>query len=357
MQADFEVTYDPKAKNISVTHANLFDKVRKECKDLLKVNTFQVNVEVAMESAVSDKDKLEEEAKKGAKGVEKDVLKELDDAANLLRKLQADEKKGNTKAATEADKAAKKAEKDLKKYAAEFGIDIRKAVQKEYARQSGTKAQLRSVNRTVFRGMELNEDAFEYEAESSEALGDLSQLAAKLETIGKEIVKQAKKEKELRRELTGEVERVYKLIEAQRGDKTPFEIEEFVNKNGKDAKAVEGLAKNYQEFLGEMKDARDRGLQQYIGIQKIGDKSEKLQKDKQYAKAMNEYGEGHEVVSEMIGDYTDAAESARKLFKDSYGKGDGWKRLVDDLSVLKGCTKSGTRMQDGASVLAKLAKG
>jgi hypothetical protein len=354
--ADFEAKYDAKAKNVTVSHANLFESVRKGYKDVLKVNPFQVLVEVAMETSVSDKDKLEGEALKGAKGVEKEVLKELDDAANLLRKLQADEKKGNTKAATEADKAAKKAEKDLKKYAAEFGVDVRKAVQKEYARQSGTKAQLRSVNRTVFRGMELNEDAFEYEAES-EALGDLSQLAAKLETIGKEIAKLAKKEKELRRELTGEVERVYKLIEAQRGGKTPFEIEEFVNKNPKDAKAVEGLAKNYHEFLGEMKDARDRGLQQYIGIQKIGDKSEKLQNDKQYVKAMNEYGEGHEVVSEMIGDYTDAAESARKLFKDSYGKGDGWKRLVDDLSVLKGCTKSGAKMQDGASVLAKLAKG
>lgn len=53
MQANFEVNYDPKAKNISVTHANLFDKVRKECKDVVKVNPFQVNVEVAMESATS----------------------------------------------------------------------------------------------------------------------------------------------------------------------------------------------------------------------------------------------------------------------------------------------------------------
>jgi hypothetical protein len=354
--ADFEVKYDAKAKNVTVSHANLFDSVRKGYKDVLKVNPFQVMVEVAMETSVSDKDRLEDEARKGAKGVEKDVLKELDDAANLLRKLQADEKKGNTKAATEADKAAQKAEKELKKYAAEFGIDVRKAVQKEYARQSGAKAQLRSINRTVFRGMELNEDAFEYEAESSEVLGDVSQLATKLAANGKEIAKLTQREKELRRELASELDRVYKLIEAQRGSSTAFDIDEFVKKNAKDAKAVEGLAKNYQDFVDEMTKTREQARQYFVGIQKIGDKSDKMQDDKEYVKAMNEYGGAFQVVGEMLQDYGEAAGSAKKILSDKYGKGDGWKTLVAELNTLKGCTKSGKAMQDAAGDLVKYAK-
>jgi hypothetical protein len=354
--ADFEVKYDPKAKNVTVSHDNLFEAVRKGYKDVIQVNPFQVLVEVAMETSLSDKDKVEEEARKGAKGVEKEVLKELEDTVNQLRKLQQDEKKGNTKAATEAEKAAKKAEKSLKKYAGEFGIDVRKAVQKEYARQSGTKAQLRSVNRTVFRGMELNEDAFEYEAESSEALGDVSQLATKLAASGKEIAKLTQKEKELRRELASELDRVYKLIEAQRGSNTAFDIDEFVKKNAKDAKAVEGLAKNYHGFVEEMTKTRDQARQYFGGIQKIGDKSEKMQDDKQYVKAMNEYGGAFQVVGEMLQDYGEAAETAKKIFSEKYGKGDGWKALIAELNTLKGCTKSGKAMQDAAGELVKYAK-
>jgi hypothetical protein len=355
--ADFEAKYDAKAKNVTVSHANLFESVRKGYKDVLKVNPFQVLVEVAMETSVSDKDKLEEEAKKGAKGVEKDVLKELDDAANLLRKLQADEKKGNTKAATEADKAAKKAEKELKKYAAEFGIDVRKAVQKEYARQSGAKAQLRSINRTVFRGMELNEDAFECEAESSEALGDISQLAVKLATSGKEIAKLTQKEKELRRELASEVERVYQITESKRGKSGDFDIQEFAKQNPKDAKSLEGLANSYYVFVLEMDNACDDSLKYFGGIQKFVDKSDKLQDDKKLVKAMNEYGGGRKIVAEMLQDYYGAAENAKNLLTDSYGKGEDWKKLIANLNGLKGCTKSGKAMQDGASEIATLAKG
>jgi len=355
--AEFEVSYDAKAKNVTVAHANVFDAVRKGYKDVLKVNPFQVMVEVAMETALSDQDEVEAVARKAAEGTEKEVLKELEDAAKLLRKLQEEEKKGNKKAATEADKEVKKAEKELKKYAMEFGIEIRKAVQKEYARQSSTKAQLRSVNRTVFRGMELNEDAFECEAESSEALGDISQLAAKLATSGKEIGKMTQKEKELRRELASEVERVYQITESKRGKSRDFDIQEFAKQNPKDAKSLEGLANSYYVFVLEMDNACDESMKYFVGIQKIVDKSDKLQDDKNLVKAMNEYGGGHKIVADMMQDYFSAAENAKNLLTDSYGKGDDWKKSVADLNGLKGCTKSGKAIQDGASDLAKLAKG
>ncbi len=355
--AGFKVNYDPKAKLVTVEHENLLDEVRKGYKDVVKVNVFQVVVEVAMETAISDKSEVEAEARKAAQGVEKDVLKELEETVKLLRKLQEDEKKGNKKAATEAEKETKKREKSLKKFAAEFGIDIRKSVQKEYSRQSGSKAQLRSVNRSVFRGMELNEDAFECEADNSEAVGDLAQLAGKLAGGAKEIAKNTQKEKELRRALATEVERVHGLIEAKRGKSKEFDIHDFAKENSKDAKAVQSLASNYGDFLNSLHDTHTACWERFTAIQKIVDKSDKLQNDKQLVKAMNEYGGGQEVVRKMLQDYKEASNIAEDLFKEKYSNGEEWKRLLANLNTLKGCTKSGKAMQDGASDLAKYAKG
>src|SRR5262249_54099530 len=159
--SDYEVEYEKKEQLISADCSNVFDDIHKDCEDVLELKPLIAHAEVHLDEEISNEKGLEEEVQKKLDTYTKDLLKDMKELIDSLRKLQKEEEQGNKKASDEAEKLVKDQEKAVKKWADTFGAQFRKAVQEEYKEQTDDKKNLRSTSRTIFRGMELNEDAFE----------------------------------------------------------------------------------------------------------------------------------------------------------------------------------------------------
>src|SRR5215207_6816373 len=159
MAAKWDIEFSEKEKDVVVNHPNILEKQRKDYKGLLVIKVFQVYVEVPIDNPPPKTQYLVKAAQDAAEGLEEIAVSGVDALAKEVKDLQKEEKLGNKKAAETAKKLVEKVEKSLKNLADEFGADIRKSVQK--ALIGGNKQKLMSSSRTIFRGMELDEDAFD----------------------------------------------------------------------------------------------------------------------------------------------------------------------------------------------------
>src|SRR5262245_7885590 len=164
-KVEYTVEHDKKGNFVSVDCPNVFDGIRKGCKDVLVLNALIAHAEVPLDAEVSNMKAILEAVETRLEKNSKELLKDMNDLIESLRKLQKEEQQGNMKASGEAEKLVKDQEKAVKKWADTFGAQVRKAVQEECNEQAEKKTQLRSASRTIFRGMELDDDAFE-EAEA-----------------------------------------------------------------------------------------------------------------------------------------------------------------------------------------------
>ncbi len=350
--ADFDVSYEEKSKKMIVECPNVFDGLRKGCKDVLLLNALQAYVEIPIDDGLSDGKSVAEAVKGKLQDTKKSVIKEVDDLIESLRKLQKEEKQGNKKAATEGEKLVKDAEKSIKKWAGEFGAEVRKVVQKE----AKSKEKLRSASRTNFRGMELSDEAFDGSAEGSEPPAYVGELAKSLSALGKEAHKLSEQEKDTRRDLALEIERVQKLVEQARAGKKDFDIQEFLKANSKEGRPLELSAGKYIDFLVAFKEKLEEASDKRSRLDKLVDKDKKLSEDKSLGKLIDEYGAKSKIVEGTLPEKKTAAEQAKRLFKDDYGDGSGWKKLIADLGRFKGAAKSAGAMKDSGADLEKALK-
>jgi methyl-accepting chemotaxis protein len=351
----FEVDYDPKTQSITIDHDNILADARKQYKELLDVGAFQVAAQLPLGVEMPNEKALEKAVVKRAEELEREINKEVDDLFKELEKLQKAEQGGNKKAGDEAVKRVKAADKSLKGWAGEIGAELRKVIQKEIKSQTGAKPALRSVSRTLFRGLELQEDAFEG-VEAEEEIPDNFPGAAKsLAKVGKEASSLAAEEKATRLELGAIVESIYKAIEKQRG--TSFDIQEFAKQNDKSVKSVESAAKKYAAAVNGLQKELDSAGKALKKIEKLIGSSDVLKKDKQVAGAAKDFVAAHDTVEKYLKDKHDAAKQAAALFDGNYGRGEAWKSLLAVLTAKQGATKSGDTLRDSSAALEKAAKG
>jgi hypothetical protein len=354
--SDFEVDYDKKTRSVEVSCGNVLEDIRKSGKDVLKLNPLQAYVEVPIDHDVSDVKGIIHQVERRAEAIAKEIVKEVNELVATLRKLQKEEEQGNKKAADQAEKLVKDGEKSVKKWADGFGAQIRKVVQEEVSEQVKGKLQLRSTSRTVFRGMELNEDAFEG-GEGSEALSFVGDLAKTLTGAGKEAAKLTVQEKDLRRDLAMEIGRVKELIDKARGDKRDYDLREFAKANTKDVRSMESAVSKYMEFLTSFQDKLEEAKKTWQKLDNLIDKDEKLEKDKELNKHSDAYWDALTTVLANLAGKIEATKEAQRLFKDDYKDGSAWKNVIVRYEAQKGATKSGKAMQDSGAALEKLAKG
>jgi vacuolar-type H+-ATPase subunit I/STV1 len=316
----------------------------------------QAWVEVSLDGEPSDAKSIEKAVETELKALGKSVEDKVKELIDTLHKLQKEEAQGNQKASTEAEKQFKETEKFVKKWADTFGVQVRKAVQEEYATQTKAKEQLRSASRTNFRGMELKDEAFKNAAERAEPPAYVGELAKSLAALGKEIHKLSEQEKNTRRDLGLEIERVQQLVEKARAGKKEFDIGEFLKANSKDGRALEQNAGKYAEFLISVKEKLDEAEDKCSKLDKLVDKDKKLGEDKSLGKLIDAYAAKLKTVDGTLPDKKTAAEQAKRLFKADYGDGNGWKALIADLAKFPGAAKSAGFMKDLGADLEKALK-
>ena len=351
--SDFEVSYeDGKQQQINIECRSLFGDLAKKLDDVLDINLLQVYVEVPLESKLSDEKKMIAAIKKRAESAGNEVRKDVEDLAASLRKLQKEEEHGNKKAASEGEKLVKATEKTVKKWAGDLGGALRKAVQEAV----GSRANLRSVSRTIFRGMELSEDAFDGSAEEAETPGYVVDLAKALAAAGKEVFKLTTQEKEQRKELALKIEKVQQLADKASAGKNDFDIKEFYKTNAEHTRPLEVAALKYVDFLAELGAKLEETQEKYAKLDNLIEKNEKLDSNKAVNEEFDEYGKSKRIVTDSLKDKTQCAARAKRLFKEDY-KSAEWRGLASELAALKGAAKSGKLMQDCGSALEKKLKG
>lgn len=350
--SEIDVSYeDGKNPQFIFKCGNLMSPLNRKVDDIVELNLFQVYVEVPVENGIDDEKKTVGQIQKQVNSLTKSLLKEVDEMVDRLRKLQKEEEQGNKKAASEAEKLVSTTEKRVKKWAGEFGGMARRAVQEAI----GSRENLRSISRTIFRGMELNEEAFEG-SDEGEAPGFMVDLAKSLATTGKEVFKLTTQEKDLRKDLSLEIEKVHAVIEKAEAGKKDFDFKAFYKANSKDCRALESLAAKYIEFLNGLSEKLEDAATKHEKLDKLIDKNEKLDDDKQLDALCKDYSDAMKTVRDSLKEKSSLADQAKRLFKDNYDSY-SWSELSNALAQAKGATKSGKSMQDAGADLEKFLKG
>jgi hypothetical protein len=356
---DFELEYDVKARAFSVNHTNILKQDAKDYEKALEIKPFQISVQVAFdkEVRVANPDAVEQEMQEVADKLEEEVHQEIRDLDEKIQKLKKEEDAGNKTAAVEAEKIVKLSKKKLEKLAGEFGMKVRIVVEKMLTDQNrGAKVKCRSASRTVVRGLELNEEFFDQKGKSEQSDPYFGKLATALAASGKEIAKLTLEEKNLRKDLSVEIVRIHKIVEAARGNKKDFDIKAFAKSNTADARKLESLAIKYFEFVTALDEKLEALRKSLTNFEKLVKGAESLDDQKQIEKHVKEYDDALATVKGTIEEKLDAGRCAQHLLKDDYKTGEAWPDLAAFLDSRKAAANSGNRLQEHGAALAKLAK-
>lgn len=278
-----KVKLDERKKLVTVENGNVLEDERRQYKPLLDISVYSCYVEVPYEVEVGKVMKLELAATAAVKAFEKELRDGLSDLASKIQKLQADEKKGNKKAVSEASKLVKSHDKKLKDSTADYNIAIRKAVQKAVADETKKKMQLRSTGRSYFKGLSLADGVFMEEDDSV----DLGELGDDLESAGKKFVSCAEDDKKARKAAAEAGEKLCQQIEAVQKKTPRFDYAQFQ----KDEKNLIGTTDktigDYEDLLGDgQKEARRASK----AVKKI-EQDKTLKSDREAMRAVKEYHE------------------------------------------------------------------
>jgi hypothetical protein len=355
---DFELEYDAKTHAFSVNHTNILKDAAKEYADTLIIKAFQISVQVTVDKdvRVANPDAVDTEMQTLADELETQILQEIGELDDKIRKLKKEEDAGNTGASAEADKIVKLSKKKLEKLASEFGMNVRVAIEKELTRQNrGGKVKGRSASRTILRDLDLNDDFFEQKSKSEQSDPYFGKLAQSLAASGKEISKLTLEEKSLRRSLGDDILRVQKLVEAKKtGGK--IDIRQFAKDNSKDARGLESAAQKYIDFVTGLKDKLAAASKTMDNFNKLVDHAENLDDQKEIEKQIGVYEKALTTIEGTIDEKLSAGKAALRLFKDDYETGAAWTTLEGTLDGIPAAAKSGGFLQDSGAVLAKLSK-
>ena len=359
--SDYEVSYDKKDKVVSVDCFNVFDGIRKGCKDVLVLNALQAHAEVPLDTELSDAKGVEDAVGKKLKKNTDSLIKDMKDLIDSLRKLQKEEQQGNKKAAGEADKLVKDQEKAVKKWADTFGAQVRKAVQEEYNEQAETKTQLRSTSRTVFRGMELADDAFE--EDSGEISAFVGEFGKALVGVGNEAFKLSNDEKDTRLGLAESVKQLRAALDkyveeaVKKGGKAELDIALWAKNNVKEVHKMEQSKEKYVDFLKEF-ERKLTGADEQLGkLEKLMGQEKALKDNKDLVSEIKAFKDSRDTIVGTFEGKLKAASLVNRLFSDDYSKGATFVAAFRALEAQKGTTKSGKAMQDAGRAIEKITKG
>ena len=354
---DFEVEYDAKGHTFDINHTNVLKQDAKDYDKTLEIKPFQIAVQIAFdkEVRVANPDEVEQEMIVVADELEEQVHQQIRELDARLQKLKKEEEAGNKSASQEADKEVKLTKKKLEKLAGEFGMKTRIVVEKILTRQNGAKVKCRSASRTVVRGLELEDDFFDERAKS-EPDPYFGKLAQTLATSGKEIAKLTLEEKNARKDLSDEIIRLHKVVEAARGNNSKFDIKAFAHSNTAETRKLETAANKYVEFVSSMDEKLDALQKTFVNFEKLVKGAASPDDQKQIVNSVEEFDDALSTVKGTIEEKLGTGKLAQRLLKDTYDDRQSWPDLAEHLDGLKAAANSGKRLEEHGGKLAKITK-
>jgi hypothetical protein len=358
---DFATDYDPKTHSFSVEHHDIFKYVAKE-KDVAKCITlkqFHVGVQVSLDPSISVAKPvpIQDAAQEAAQSLEKKATDEVNSLVTKLEKLQQEEKNGNKKAAAEGEKELKASKKKLETLAADFGPDIREAVENALKSELKTKVKARSANRSTFRGMELKDEFFQEKGDSIEEKPEFGKLAKTLSASGKELFDMTDTEKGGRKQLAELIREVQVTIEKLRGNNQKFDIGDFAKSHAKEVREMRVIADTYADHVSSMSDRIAEVEGKLKQFNKLVDAAKEMPEQKSLQKEIGDYEKALATIKGTLKDKTEAAEEAQGLLEEDYKNGEGWKKLLAQLDSIKAAAKSGGILEAAGKKIEKIAKG
>jgi DNA repair ATPase RecN len=318
------------------------------------------SVEVSFAKPIDNPKKLFGAAEKAAVEFEKKVLETFESLVADVTQLQDDEKKkGDAKAADKADKRMKQATKDLKSLAGEFGSKIRKAVERELKALKEKDGKAVTASRTIFRGMELADDAFQ----GSVSDDDDDDLDPSVAGYTKALVKIAgdtegltKDETKLRAALIDALVGASGQI-AKSAGKGTVDLEEYAKANPKVAKSVAAAAEDYADVADKILKLFKKVDKPLEGLIKQSNKDDKLGDNKPFMKALETLHEARNEIESIVYELNNEAESCERLFEGDYGGGKPFNELIKTFKKQDSTTNYGKEMAKAAGELEKSTKG
>jgi hypothetical protein len=348
MAAKWEVEFSEKENDVIVDHDHILEEQKKKYKGLLVIKVFQVHVEVPIYNPPSETAPLVAAAKGAAESLRAKAIKEVDDLATELKDLQKEEELGNKKAAETAQKLVEKADKSLKNLADEFAPEIRKAIQK------AAKQKLNSTGRTMFRGLELDEDAFDADV-GGEIPSFFGDIVKSLVTTANEAAKLSGDEGDLRMSLVTTIRETMAAISKQYGEKE-VDLALYAKNNPKVVLKVEQLQDKYVEFIKTFEEKLDNSLKALDKLEKLSGKESGLKDNKDVKTEYADYRDAADTILKTFPAKQKAAALADRLFGDDWRNGATFVAASRELEKQPTTLKSGKNMQEAAKALEKLAK-
>jgi len=343
-------------KDVVANHPNILADQRKDYKGMLVIKVFQVYVEVAVDNPPPKTHLLVAAAKETAEELQRIAIQDIDALAKEVADLQGEEKLGNKKAAETAKKLVEKVDKALKKLADEFGLEIRKAVQKALI---GKKEKLRSSSRSVFRGVTLDEDAFDEDV-ATEVPSFFDDTVKQLAAAGKEAYKLSGEEADNRQALIqsikGQMEAIDKSIEASvsKGGKGKFDMELYVKENSKDLHKLSQSKQKYVDFVKDFDDKLEKTIKELDKVEKLSDKDQCLKDNKLVGREYGDYRKAAETIRNTFDGKLKAADQVDDLFTKEWKNGAAFMAAQKSLENQPSTMKSGKAMEDSGKELEKL---
>jgi len=354
MAAKWEVEFTKKENDIVVDHDHILEEQKKAYKGLLVIKVFQVHVQVPIYNPPPKTHLLVAAAQGAAEGLQEQAIKQVDALAKELKDLQKEEKLGNKKAAETAQKLVEKADKSLKNLADEFGAEIRKATQK--ALIGNTKQKLSSTSRTFFRGLELDEDAFEEDA-GGEIPSFFGDIVKTLVAAGNEAAKLSSDEADSRMALAGAIKEQKAAIEKSSGGKTDYDIQLYAKNNAKEVLKLTQAKEKYVDFLKSFESKLEGALKALDKLEKLSDKESGLKDNKAVGREYDDYRAAANTILKNFPASQKAAALADRLFSDDWRSGATFVAAFRELEKQPNALKWGKDMQEAGKALEKLGKG
>jgi hypothetical protein len=357
--AKWDVEFSEKENDIIADHDHILEDQKKAYKGLLVIKPFQVHVQVPIKNPPPKTHLLVAAAKGAAEGLQERAIKEVDALAKELKDLQKEEQLGNAKAADTAQKLVEKVEKSLKNLAGEFGAEIRKATQK--ALIGNTKEKLSSTSRTMFRGLELDEDAFDSDV-GDEVPSFFGDIVKSLVAAGNEAAKLSGDEADARMGLVGTIKEqmaaINKSIDeaGKKGGKSPFDIELYAKNNAKDVLKISQAKEKYVDFLKAFEGKLENAIKALDKLEKLSDKESGLKDNKAVNREYDDYRDAADTILKTFAGKQKAASLTDRLFSAEWRNGATFVAAYRELEKQPTTLKSGKNMQEAGKALEKLGK-
>jgi len=359
MAAKWDVSFSSE-NDVVANHPNILEEQRKNYKGMLVIKVFQVYVEIPIDKPPPKTQHLVKAALDAAQGLQDIAVKEVTALAKEVADLQKEEKLGNKKAAETAKKLVEKVEKSLKNLADEFGAGLRKNVQK--ALIGGSKQKLMSTSRSMFRGMELDEDAFEEDV-GGEIPSFFGDIVKQLVQAGDEAYKLSNEEADNRlalvQSIKGQMEAVDKSIDesVKKGGKGTVDIDLYAKANNKEVHKLSQAKEKYVDFLKAFDDKLDLALKALDKLEKLSDKEKGLKENKAVGREYDDFRKAADIIRNTFDGKRKAADLVDGLFKTEWKNGAAFMAAQRALENQPSTIKSGKNMQEAGKALEKLGKG